>query len=259
MHKDRVHRHFGRVHQPSYPAVNPRQITGKTLTRLVELAEAKQDQVVLELASGPCHLGVALAPQAGRVVSTDVTSFSLEESRRLTREKGLANLHLFSCESESLPFRDGTFPVVCSRIAAHHFSDVRKSMHEIARVTAKGGRVLIADTVVPPDDEIDRFINHLDHVHDPTHVRNYSVREWKVLFADAGLKLKLIEEDLCEDDRGECLREWLGRTGASPQTIRQATGLLVSAKAKIKEALSLRAERGELFFQIRRVILSGER
>ncbi|MBI4864848.1 MAG: methyltransferase domain-containing protein [Candidatus Riflebacteria bacterium] len=259
MHKDRAHRHYGRVHQPSYPSINPRQVSGKTLTRIVELAEPKKTDVVLDLASGPSYLAVTLAPLVTQAVSTDVTSFSIDETWRLGREKGIANLHVFGCESETLPFRDGTFPVVCSRIAAHHFSDVRKSMHEIARVTNKGGRVIIADTVVPVDDEIDRFINHLDHVHDPTHVRNYTVREWRVLFADAGLKLKHVEEDVCEDDRGECLREWLGRTGASAQTIRQATGLLVAAKAKIKDALMMRAERGEIYFQIRRVILAGEK
>jgi SAM-dependent methyltransferase len=261
VHKDRGHRFFHHrpPPPPQYPAVNPRQVDGRTLTRLIELAEPKKEDVVLDLASGPSYLAMALAPLVGNVFTTDVTNFGTDEGRRLIRDKGIANIHVFSAEGEALPFREGTFNVVTSRIAAHHFSDVRRAMHEIARMVAKGGRVLIADTVVPADEEVDRFINHLDHLHDPTHVRNYSVREWKVLFADAGLKLKLLEDDVCEDDRGECLREWLGRTGASPQTIRQATGLLVSAKSKIKESLSVRAERGELYFQIRRLVLVGEK
>lgn len=234
-------------------------VSGRTLTRLIELVEPKKEDRVLDLASGPSYLGLALAPLVKEVFTTDVTHFSIEEGRRLADERGLENIQHFTTDAEALPFKDATFNLVASRIAPHHFSDVRRSMHEIARMIPKGGKVAIADTVVPPDDEIDRFINHLDHLHDPTHIRNYSVREWKVLFADAGIKLKQIEEEVVEDERGECLREWLGRTGANAQTIRQATGLLVSAKSKIKDALSLRSERGELYFQIRRVILVGER
>jgi SAM-dependent methyltransferase len=239
--------------------VNPRLVSGRTLTRLIELAEPRKDDTVLDLASGASYLALSVAAQVEQVFTTDVTHFAIDEARKLAREKALPNIQHFTADAEAMPFREGTFSLVTSRIAAHHFSDVRRAMHEMARMIPKGGRVAIADTVVPPDEEIDKFINHLDHLHDPTHIRNYTIREWKVLFADAGLKLRHIEEDVVEDERGECLREWLGRTGANAQTIRQATGLLVSAKSKIKDALMLKAERGELYFQIKRVILTGEK
>jgi len=261
-----MHQHHHHQHQqppppppPVYPAVNPRMVSGRTLTRLIELLEPGKDDTVLDLASGVSYLGMAIAPQVKQVFTTDVTHFSIDEGRKQAHEKGLTNIEHFTSDAEALPFKDGGFNLVISRVAAHHFSDVRRSMHEMARMIRKGGRVAIADTVVPPDEEIDKFINHLDKLHDPTHVRNYTVREWKVLFADAGLKLKLVEEDVLEDERGECLREWLGRTGANAQTIRQATGLLVSAKGKIKDALMMRSERGELYFQIKRVIMTGEK
>lgn len=259
MHHHHQHREPQPPPPPPIPAVNPRMVSGQTLTRVLELMQPGADDTVLDLASGVSYLALAMAPKVKNVFTTDVTHFSIDEGRRAAREKGLTNIQHFTSDPEALPFKDGQFQMVTSRIAAHHFSDVRRSMHEIARMIKKGGKVAIADTVVPPDDEIDRFINHLDHLHDPTHVRNYTVREWKVLFADAGLKLKHIEEDVVEDDRGECLREWLGRTGANAQNIRQATGLLVSAKGKIKDALSVRSEKGDLFFQIKRVVLMGER
>lgn len=258
-HGDRHRDHDHQPPPPVYPAVNPRMVSGKTLTRVIELVEPKKDDVVLDLASGPSYLAMALAPQVKQVYTTDITHFSIDEGRRAAQEKGLTNIQHFTCDAEALPFKDHQFNVVTSRIAPHHFHDVRRAMHEIARMIPKGGKVAIADTVVPPDEEIDKFINYLDHLHDPTHIRNYSVREWKVLFADAGLKIKHFEEDVVEDDRGECLREWLGRTGANAQTIRTATGVLVAAKGKIKDALSLRSEKGELYFQIKRVVITGER
>lgn len=258
-HGDRDHHRDHQPPPPVYPAVNPRMVSGKTLTRVIELVEPKKDDMVLDLASGPSYLAMALAPQVKQVYTTDITHFGIDEGRRAAAEKGLTNIQHFTCDAEALPFKDGQFNLVTSRIAPHHFHDVRRSMHEIARMVPKGGKVAIADTVVPADEEIDKFINYLDHLHDPTHIRNYSVREWKVLFADAGLKIKHFEEDVVEDDRGECLREWLGRTGANAQTIRTATGVLVAAKGKIKDALSLRSERGELYFQIKRVVITGER
>lgn len=258
-HGDRDHHRDHQPPPPAYPAVNPRMVSGKSLTRVLELIEPKETDLVLDLASGPSYMAIAIAPQVKQVFTTDITHFSIDEGRRAAAEKGLTNVQHFTCDAEALPFKDGTFNLVTSRIAPHHFHDVRRAMHEIARMVPKGGKVVIADTVVPPDEEIDKFINYLDHLHDPTHIRNYSVREWKVLFADAGLKIKHFEEDLVEDERGECLREWLGRTGANAQTIRTATGVLVAAKGKIKDALSLRSEKGELYFQIKRVVITGER
>lgn len=243
---------------PAYPPQS-RGATGQTLTLLATLAKPQKEDKVLDVGCGAGHVAFALAPSVEAVTALEVCEANLRDARRQAAEKQLANVVFDVGETESLPYKDGTFSLVVSRSSAHHFDDVRKSMHEIARVMAKGARALIVDTLVPMDDEVDRFINHLERLRDPTHVRTYNLREWKVLFADAGLKVKQIEEGVVEDPSGENLREWLGRAGMIGQTLRHVTGLMVGASSRIKDKLAVRMERGEVQFKLEKVVILGER
>ena len=47
--------------------------------------------------------------------------------------------------AEDLPFADGSFDVVVSRIAPHHFDDIGAAVAEMARVS--NGLVVIEDTL----------------------------------------------------------------------------------------------------------------
>lgn len=81
---------------------------------------------------------------------------------------------------EDLPFADGSFDVVVCRVAAHHFDDVEKGVHEMARVSRD--RVIVVDNLF-----LDEQAEEADRVRDPSHVRNYTELEWRELFEGAGL------------------------------------------------------------------------
>jgi ubiquinone/menaquinone biosynthesis C-methylase UbiE len=49
--------------------------------------------------------------------------------------------------AESLPFPDGSFDLIFSTMTFHHWADQQKSMLEVRRVLAPGGRWLLADIV----------------------------------------------------------------------------------------------------------------
>ena len=51
----------------------------------------------------------------------------------------------------------------------------------MGRVLKPGGKLLIADTSVPADTELDRQINEIEILRDPSHVRNYNEQEWRTL------------------------------------------------------------------------------
>ena len=82
--------------------------------------------------------------------------------------------------AEDIPFADGCFDTVATRIAPHHFSDMRAAIGEMARVA--GGVVLIEDTLYDSEE-----VEQAERLHDPTHVRSYSEREWRSFLEDAGL------------------------------------------------------------------------
>ncbi|HEV2712398.1 MAG TPA: class I SAM-dependent methyltransferase [Gaiellaceae bacterium] len=83
---------------------------------------------------------------------------------------------------EDLPFADGSFDVVACRVAAHHFDDVEKAVYEMAR--ASRDRVIVVDNLF-----LDERAEEADRVRDPSHVRNYTEKEWRELFQSVGLRI----------------------------------------------------------------------
>jgi ubiquinone/menaquinone biosynthesis C-methylase UbiE len=103
---------------------------------------------------------------------------------------------------EDLPFADGSFDVVACRVAAHHFEDVEKAVSEMARVSRD--RVIVVDNLFLDDDA-----EEADRLRDPTHVRNYTEKEWRELFDAAGLRI----DDLRRLPKPIEVEPWLERAG----------------------------------------------
>jgi ubiquinone/menaquinone biosynthesis C-methylase UbiE len=127
---------------------------------------------------------------AGTRTALDVGSGGGHVARRL-REAGLevvsvdpapgmqADVQAFA---EDLPFADGSFDVVATRAAVHHFADVTAGLRELARVAAD--RVLVVDNLF-----MGEAAEEAELLRDPSHVRNYSEVEWRRLLEGAGLEV----------------------------------------------------------------------
>jgi SAM-dependent methyltransferase len=108
------------------------------------------------------------------------------------------------CRAEDLPFADGSFDVVVSRIAAHHFEDLGKAIGEMARVS---NRVLVIEDMLYRTEEE----QEAEKLRDPTHVRSLSAEEWRELLQSAALE---IEQELYFSKEHD-MDEWLARTGCT--------------------------------------------
>ena len=102
--------------------------------------------------------------------------------------------------AEHLPFADGSFDAVATRLAAHHFADALGALKEMARVAS--GRVVICDNTF-----VSESSEEADRLRDPSHVRNYGVGEWESFFELAGLEIA--EQRLME--RPLEIEPWLAR------------------------------------------------
>jgi SAM-dependent methyltransferase len=147
---------------------------------------------------------------AGAETALDVATGGGHVARRL-REAGLRVVTCdpapgmqpdVICTAEHLPFADASFDVVVSRTAAHHFEDPGAAIVEMARVAR--GRVLVVDTLNMGDAG-----ERAEKLRDPTHVRNYTVDEWRGFFDGAGLGL---EEHVVLPHEID-FAAWLARTG----------------------------------------------
>jgi len=117
--------------------------------------------------------------------------------------------------AEHLPFADGSFDVVVTRIAPHHFVDVREALREMARVS--GDLVLIVDNLYRCD-----VVEEAERLRDPTHVRNYTEAYWREFFDQAGLEVEAVELLETEID----VDAWLARAGCEGDEAERVRTLL---------------------------------
>lgn len=141
----------------------------------------------LDLGTGTGHTALAVAAHATEVVGVDLTPAMLEQARELAAERGAANVRFEVGDAAALPYADGSFDLVTCRVCAHHFVDARAALREVARVLRPGGAVLWIDSVAPEDAAQDTFLNCIERIRDPSHVRDYNVSQWRALFAEVGL------------------------------------------------------------------------
>ena len=166
---------------------------GDDLQRLVELAQPRGDERMLDVATGGGHTALAFAPYVREVVASDLTPRMLAAAEQFIREQGVTNVTFELADAEALPFADASFDIVTSRIAPHHFPNPRRFVQEVARVLRPGGRFLLDDNMAPEDPELDAFMNRFEQWRDPSHVRACTISEWSGWMAEAGLQVQHVD------------------------------------------------------------------
>jgi ubiquinone/menaquinone biosynthesis C-methylase UbiE len=160
--------------------------SGADLDLLVDWAEGR---TALDVATGGGHVARRLREAGFDVVTVDPAPGMQPD---------------VISRAEHLPFADGSFDVVVTRIAPHHFADVREAIREMARVS--GNLVLVVDNLYRGD-----VVEEAERLRDPTHVRNYSDAEWLEIFDQAGLNAEAVELLAADID----VDAWLARAGCA--------------------------------------------
>ena len=167
--------------------------TGSDLDALIEFAEPVSDDAVLDVATGPGHVALALAPLVSSVVAVDLATGMIDKARERGAEAGAANLECRVADAQQLPFDDESFDLVTCRIAPHHFVDIDAAVREAVRVLRRGGRYVVVDSMSPDDPELDAFLDMAERRRDPTHVRSYRRDEWMRIIDRSGLEVQRAE------------------------------------------------------------------
>jgi hypothetical protein len=180
---------------------------------------------------------------AGARTALDVATGGGHVARRL-REAGLEVVTCdpapgmrpdVICFAEDLPFADASFDLAATRVAAHHFADVRAAARELARVASD--RVLVVDNLFMSEDA-----EEAERIRDPSHVRNYSEAEWRGFLEEAGLSV----EEVRRFDFPIELEPWLERTACTGDEAERVRALLadrISGADIVLERIALRARK----------------
>lgn len=153
------------VEQFSQQAIPFAQVPGHldSIQLLIELAEVKQTDNILDVACGPGLVACEFAAHCSHVTGIDITPAMIEQAQKRQTEKGLTNLRWSVGEALPLPYADNSFSLVITRYSYHHFLDPRAALAEMIRVCKPSGRVLVADVAIDPDKSAayDLFYDHL--------------------------------------------------------------------------------------------------
>ncbi len=166
---------------------SPTHAAGVDLESVVELCNPHAGVKVLDVATGGGHVARRLREEGAEVVTADPAPGMRAD---------------VLCAAEDLPFAGGSFDVVVTRIAAHHFTDIGKAVGEMARVS--NSVVVVADMLYRTEDE-----HEAEKLRDPSHVRSLTAEEWRELLESAALE---VEQELYFTRTHE-FDSWLARTG----------------------------------------------
>ncbi len=206
----------------------------ENMLKAVTLSGSEQ---VLDVGTGTGHTALAFAPQVGSVIGLDMTEAMLAQARELAVQQGASNVSFELGDAMELPYDSDRFDLVTCRVCAHHFADVQRAVAEMARVLRPEGRLLVVDTVSPEDPAEDTYLNCIELIRDPSHVRNYSVAQWMGMLEAVGLAAEyrgtwavLLDFD-----------EWVTRMGTPELEQSELRALFDRAPDLVRKGLGIRS------------------
>jgi ubiquinone/menaquinone biosynthesis C-methylase UbiE len=251
-----VARQFGRMSH-AY-ASSPEHARGTDLDILLQLLDLHPQMAVLDVATGAGHTAVAIAPYVARVMAIDLAPEMIEQVDVLAASRQLDNVRAIVMDGEALEFPDASFDIVTCRIAPHHFVDIDVALREIARVLRPGGQFGLEDSCAPADPALDRFLNDLEKLRDPTHVRSYTEAEWRAMLQAAGFEAPAIPVHCYR--KTHSVGEWIERAGLDAATTEQVYAAFDAAPVGARQHFDLLYEDGRaVSFTDEKLILRVDR
>jgi ubiquinone/menaquinone biosynthesis C-methylase UbiE len=215
---------------------------GEDLQWMVQAANLTGTERVLDVACGAGHTAATFAPHVREVVALDFTEAMLEQVKLLAAERQLTNVVTQHGDAEKLPYDAHSFDLVVTRYASHHWPHPQTALHEIARVLKPGGRFLLDDSVAPAEPLYDTFIQSMEFLRDPSHVRNQSIQQWQAMLQAAGFTSTVVRTwniPLNFDS-------WVERIGTPAQNVAMLRTLFAGAPAEVQRAFNIQPDSFDL-------------
>lgn len=247
-HTDHIQAQFTRQAQAYADTKQARDLA--SMARLVGLTAVGPNSITLDVACGPGRFTMAFAKRASHATGFDATEALLQIARSESAELGIENIEFRQGSALELPFSEGAFDAVSCRAAFHHFDKPEVVLSEMARVTKKGGQLLIADILGNEDETTAQCHDNLERLCDPTHVRCLPAKEFTALFDSVNLKTtKSFHNTMSYDVSG-----WIVHGGPTASVEAEIRSVFKKSLKQDKTGLNIREESGKLMFSHQTVV-----
>lgn len=137
-----------------YDLVNPIFYSEEMRKTVVDMANIKQGDLVLEVGCGTGFTTYEIVRRVGEenVVAVDITPEQMEKAI-----KRFPNVKFVRGDAEELPFKDNVFDATISAGSIEYWPHPHLGIQEMARVTKPGGRVVILAPRRPDNPIIRKF------------------------------------------------------------------------------------------------------
>lgn len=215
--------------------------SSERLQEVLELAQPREGDLALDVATGTGNTAFALAPYVGRVIGLDLTRAMLDEARRIAAERTIVNADWVIGDAEHLPFPDNTFDLYVVRAAPHHFPNIDAFLAEAYRVLKPDRDAALIDCAPPlPARDV---LHEVELRRDPSHIRSLTVDEWVARLEQAGFEV----ETAMARELDWNYAEWMGNMAVAPALAAELAGVIESAGGQAREQLRPVRRAGKLW------------
>jgi len=218
--------------------------SGLSLKLLINLIDKKKFKKALDIGTGTGFTALEISKNTNDVIGIDISEGMLNEANIIKKNRGIYNVNFEIGKAEKLKYKDDSFDLITCRTAAHHFSNIEKSLSEIKRTMTQEGICILIDTISSDQSELNLWHQKVEKLRDASHVKNYSLIEWRSLLKDAGLVIKNTYQTRVNMD----IESWMERSGTSQDTKKVLRDLFLNADNKTTDFFGLKQTKKSIDF-----------
>lgn len=226
-----------------------------TLDHIVELISPSGEEEALDVGCGGGHMAAAITMRVRELVAADITPEMLVQTGKLAGERGIRNLRFCLADARNLPFQSNAFDIVSCRTVLHHVYDAGRAVAEMGRVLKKGGKLFIQDILGLDDRRARSYMDEIERLRDPSHIKNYGTEEWKGFLAGGGLKI--VHSEMVPGVYA--FEEWTSRSGTPDDRIEEIKMRLRNMPQAVGKHLKTSYSGGDWSIQMRYILLLATR
>ena len=219
-------------------AVSKVHAQGEDLPVILQLAQLSGQERVLDAGCGPGPVTLKLAPHAKTVTSVDFTPSMLGVARESAAAQNLSNVEFQLSNLEDFEAPAASFDRIVTRYSAHHWPDPLKVLHRFRKAISPDGFLLLCDVMASEIPVLDTFLQAVEILRDPSHVRDHTAPQWQAMCRSAGFKSEIVYRWPLRLEFGP----WVQRMATPLERISALIHLFDGAGADVKAAFDVAAD-----------------